>query len=87
MTAEGQDGHVNRNDFAPSTVPMAGRLVLHYKERIAERKSQLHGAAGDARLLELQSGLQEAGSARGGGELTLGSSAGCEHGRAMARSP
>lgn len=34
--------------------------MLHYKERIAERKSQLHGAAGDARLLELQSGLQEA---------------------------
>ena len=40
----------------------ASGLVLHYKERIAERQSQLASAeAGDARLLELRGALQEAG--------------------------
>ncbi|CAL1167516.1 unnamed protein product [Cladocopium goreaui] len=39
----------------------ASGLVLHYKERIAERQSQLASAeAGDARLLELRGALQEA---------------------------
>lgn len=71
MMAEGQDGHVNTQDFAPSTVRAfldnkakfeeQKRLVLHYKERIAERQSQLASAeAGDARLLELRGALQEA---------------------------
>lgn len=71
MMAEGQDGHVNTQDFAPSTVrgfldnkakfEEQKRLVLHYKERIAERQSQLASAeAGDARLLELRGALQEA---------------------------
>ena len=45
----------------------ASGLVLRYKERIAERQSQVASAeaaagdAGDAQLLELRGALQEAG--------------------------
>jgi prolyl-tRNA editing enzyme YbaK/EbsC (Cys-tRNA(Pro) deacylase) len=52
------------SNYLHRTTPMtfASGLVLHYKERIAERQSQLASAeAGDARLLELRGALQEAG--------------------------
>ncbi|CAJ1436259.1 unnamed protein product [Effrenium voratum] len=73
MTAAGQDGHVNAQDFAPTTVK--GFLdnkakyedqksrVARYKELIAERQSELraeNGGEEDAQLQELRGILAEA---------------------------
>ncbi|CAJ1353389.1 unnamed protein product [Effrenium voratum] len=73
MTAAGQDGHVNAQDFAPTTVK--GFLdnkakyedqksrVARYKELIAERQSELraeNGGEEDAKLQELRGILAEA---------------------------
>mmetsp|Transcript_27552 Transcript_27552/g.61958 ORF Transcript_27552/g.61958 Transcript_27552/m.61958 type:complete len:543 (+) Transcript_27552:28-1656(+) len=74
MAADGQDEHVNRQGFAPTTIQgfldnkakfeEAKRQVTRYKELLAERRSELRLAGapeeGDRRMEELQQSLTQA---------------------------
>ena len=57
--------HISGGPILYIQVPDFRGLVLHYKERIAERQSQQASSeTSDPRLLELRGALQEAGQDR-----------------------